>query len=118
MGTFGGRAVAPSTAPKSFARTETRPRAWTGTTCPSLLGVGLGAPYLHNGAAVTLEELFDPEGEFTAHLRAGNQVFAPTPDQVRDLIAFLRTIDDDTETFDLPAGFQLCPQNVIPLRPR
>ncbi len=85
-----------------------------GFNVPSLLGIGLGAPYLHNGAAVTLEELFDPSGDFTDHLRAGNQVFVPTATQVADLIAVLRTIDDSTPTFPIPAGQRLCPTGVTP----
>lgn len=85
-----------------------------GFNVPSLLGIGLGAPYLHNGAAATLEELFDPSGDFTNHLRAGNQVFVPTATDVRDLIAFLRTIDDTTPTFALDSQFQICPEGVRP----
>jgi len=85
-----------------------------GFNVPSLLGIGLGAPYLHNGAAASLEELLDPSGDFVAHLQAGNQVFAPTDTQIRDLVAFLRTIDDDTPTFTLPADQQLCPTGVTP----
>ena len=40
---------------------------------PSLLSVGAGAPYFHQGAAATLEELFDPR--FAAHHQAGNVNF-------------------------------------------
>ncbi|MBC8073678.1 MAG: hypothetical protein IAG13_35475, partial [Deltaproteobacteria bacterium] len=79
---------------------------------PSLLGVGRGAPFLHNGAAETLEELLDPNGEFTAHLRAGNQVFAPSEQELTDLIAFVQTIDDDTETFAIDPDQDFCPSNV------
>jgi YVTN family beta-propeller protein len=85
-----------------------------GFNVPSLLGIGLGSPYLHNGAALTLEELFDPNGAFKDHLRAGSQVFVPTATQVRDLIAFLKTIDDSTPTFSVPAGQQICPKGVVP----
>ncbi|MCB9598382.1 MAG: beta-propeller fold lactonase family protein [Sandaracinaceae bacterium] len=85
-----------------------------GFNVPSLLGIGLGAPYLHNGAATTLEELFDPSGDFGDHLRAGNQVFVPTATQVTDLIAFLRTIDDSTPTIPVPAGQRICPTGVVP----
>ncbi|NVB43813.1 hypothetical protein G6O69_38820 [Pseudenhygromyxa sp. WMMC2535] len=35
-----------------------------GYNVPSLLGVGQGAPYLHNGSAESLEELLDPSGDF------------------------------------------------------
>lgn len=83
-----------------------------GFNVPSLLGVSMGGPYLHNGAAETLEELLDPAGDFGDHLRAGNQIFSPTDDELRDLIAFLRTIDDDTETIAVPDDMEFCPNNV------
>jgi len=85
-----------------------------GFNVPSLLNAGLGAPYLHHGAAETLEDLLDPEGEFLEHLRAGNQVLALSETQLRDLIAFVRSIDDDTPTFDIPAGQTFCPEGVVP----
>lgn len=83
-----------------------------GFNVPSLLGMAVGAPYLHNGAAETLEELLDPAGDFTTHLRAGNQVFSLSDDELADLIAFLRSIDDDTETFAIDPEFEFCPDNV------
>ena len=58
--------------------------------------------------------LLDPNGQFVTHLRAGNQVFSPSPEQLADLIAFVRSIDDTTEPFAIPAGYQLCPTNVSP----
>lgn len=61
---------------------------------PSLLGVGFTAPYLHNGAAQTLEEVFPlhalPGGTIQSVLNAA---------QRSDLLVFLRTIDGRTETF-------------------
>lgn len=84
-----------------------------GFNVPSLLGTNLGAPYLHNGAAETLEELLDPNGSFRDHLIAGNAVFSPSDDDVRDLIAFLRTIDDDTPIIDVPADQDICPPNLV-----
>ena len=83
-----------------------------GFNIPSLLGMSLGAPYLHNGAAETLEDLLDPSGDFGAHLRAGNQVFSPTDTELADLIAFLRSIDDSTETFPIPSDQQFCPNGL------
>ena len=85
-----------------------------GFNVPSLLNVNTGAPFLHNGAAESLEVLLDPNGQFTDHLIAGNQVFSPTADQISDLIAFVRSIDDTTEIFPTPAGQQLCPTGVVP----
>ncbi len=83
-----------------------------GFNVPSLLGVSLGAPYLHNGAAESLEQLLDPAGEFVTHLRAGNQVFSPSDDELADLVAFLRAIDDDTATFEIDPEFVFCPDGV------
>lgn len=83
-----------------------------GFNIPSLLGVSQGAPYLHNGAAETLEQLFDPSGDFTNHLRAGNQVFSPTEQQLADLIAFVKTIDDETDSFAIDPEQDFCPANV------
>ncbi|MCX4242751.1 hypothetical protein [Paraliomyxa miuraensis] len=83
-----------------------------GFNVPSLLGVSRGAPFLHNGAAETLEELLDPSGDFTNHLRSGNQVFSPTPQELADLVAFVKSIDDDTPTFPIDPQQDFCPSNV------
>ena len=83
-----------------------------GFNVPSLLCIGMGAPYLHHGAAETLEDLLDPSGAFVDHLRAGNQVFSPSATQVANLIAFLRSIDDDTPTIATPVGQNFCPTDV------
>ncbi len=85
-----------------------------GFNVPSLLGVGRTAPYLHNGAAESLEQLLDPNGAFQAHLRAGNLVFVPSAGDVADLIAFLNAIDDDTAPFAVPAGQRFCPTGITP----
>lgn len=74
---------------------------------PSLLNVVLGAPYLHNGAAQDLADLFD--ARFEAHTRAGNPNFRPTAQQVEALSAFLRSIDETTEPFAIREGTLLCP---------
>ncbi|MCA9707046.1 MAG: hypothetical protein KDK70_14425 [Myxococcales bacterium] len=83
-----------------------------GFNVPSLLGVAMGGPYLHNGSAETLEDLLDPGGEFSNHLRAGNQVFSPTDEELADLIAFLRSIDDETEAFAIPSDQDFCPDGL------
>lgn len=85
-----------------------------GFNVPSLLGIGSGAPYLHNGAAETLEDLLDPTGDFVDHLQAGNQVFVPTDQELADLIAFLRTIDDTTPIIDIPETQRFCPEGIVP----
>ncbi len=83
-----------------------------GFNVPSLLGMATGAPYLHNGAAQSLEELLDPSGDFTTHLRAGNQVFAPSDEELADLIAFVKTIDEDTTVFPIDPEQSFCPTDV------
>ena len=85
-----------------------------GFNVPSLLNVNTGAPYLHNGAAETLEKLLDPNGPFETHLRAGNVVFTPTTEDIANLIAFIRSIDDTTPIFQILDDHQLCPQGVEP----
>ncbi|HEY8430572.1 MAG TPA: beta-propeller fold lactonase family protein [Sandaracinaceae bacterium] len=89
----------------------TRAQGAGGYNVPSLYGLNVGAPYLHHGAARTLEELFtDPR--FNEHTRAGNPVFLTTGDVERqraDLIAFLRSIDATTPEQPLPPGFDGCP---------
>jgi YVTN family beta-propeller protein len=86
-----------------------------GYNVPSLLGMATGAPYLHHGAAATLEELLSPA--FQAHFTAGNQVFAPTEQEKRDLIAFILAIDDDTEVIPVPEGQRICPVGFAPPKP-
>jgi hypothetical protein len=83
-----------------------------GFNVPSLLGVGRGAPFLHNGAAETLEDLLDPGGDFVTHLQAGNLVFSPTAQELADLIAFVNTIDDTTATFPIDPLQDFCPTDV------
>jgi mono/diheme cytochrome c family protein len=66
-------------------------RGATGFDGPSLLDVGLTAPYLHNGSMPTLEALLalghpDPQGR-------GNRLSA---DEIAALVAFLRSIGTDT----------------------
>ena len=103
--------------PEGFGAAEIRQNGGNaqgvdGFNVPSLLGIGLGAPFFHNGAAASLEELLSDD--FGSHLRSGNQVFSPTDQQRADLIAFLQTIDDDTETIPVPQGQQFCPTGFSP----
>ncbi len=82
-----------------------------GFNVPSLLNMTTAAPYFHNGAAETLEELIETP-EFLTHLRAGNQVFTPSATDIANLVAFLQTIDDDTTTFPIQANQTFCPSSV------
>ncbi len=83
-----------------------------GYNVPSLYGVALGAPYLHNGSARTLDDVLT-----TAHMKLGNDNFSATPDQRAALEAFILSIDENTveipEAADpptpIPGGFDKCP---------
>jgi hypothetical protein len=84
---------------------------------PSLLGMASGAPYLHGGQARTLEGLFGPA--FQEHARALAPNFLRENDphevdqQIADLVQYLLSIDEDTETVAVPqagaSGGLLCP---------
>ena len=74
---------------------------------PALLSIATGAPYFHNGAAASLDDLY--AAPFAAHLTSGNPNFLPTADQRAALSAFLLSIDESTPTFDVLAGSLLCP---------
>ena len=80
-----------------------------GFSAPSLLGVFDTAPYLHNGAIPTLEALFGIGTDAAllpvarAHWRAGtagnSNVIDADQTAARDLVAFLKTIDERTQAF-------------------
>jgi DNA-binding beta-propeller fold protein YncE len=74
----------------------------TGFNPPSLLGTSAGAPFLHAGNARSLEELF--ETTFRSHYRALNVNFTPTPTEVRQLTAYLQSIDDTALTVTSSVG--------------
>jgi hypothetical protein len=60
---------------------------------PSLLGAGYHLPYLHNGAAQTLDELFNLHG-----LGGGTIASELNAAERADLKLFLNSIDEDTPT--------------------
>jgi hypothetical protein len=85
----------------------------TGFNIPSLLGMVTGAPYFHAGAARTLEEAFGDT--FDRHRRALAENFRPDATQVRQLVAYLLSIDEDAPAPPAPVlGFavDLCAQQV------
>ena len=90
------------------ASTTVRAQGRGGYNVPALYGLSLGAPYLHHGQATSLEALFsDPR--FESHRGAAAANFAPAGQDLADLVNFLRSIDKDTEEFDVPAGYDWCP---------
>lgn len=78
---------------------------------PSLLGMAVGAPYFHAGNARTLEELFS--ALFVKHYQSPvASVFTPSETQVKQLVAYILSIDEDEPTVGIPnkgnTGGQLC----------
>lgn len=82
---------------------------------PSLLGLAVGAPYLHAGNARTLEALLSPT--FAPHHQALSAGFlaanaADTATDMGDLVQFLLSIDADQTPVAIPptgsAGGKLC----------
>lgn len=77
----------------------------TGYNPPALVGLAAGAPYFHAGNARTLEEALGPR--FATH----RDVFAPTGMfegaggvvRLRQLLAFVTSIDERTEAIATPA---------------
>lgn len=116
IGTFGPEALE-----KRIVATPTGPSAVVaqgakGYNVPSLYGMSLGAPYLHHGAAATLEDLFDESNPaFASHITAGNPnwILGRSAEEVAeaktDLINFLLSIDATTVEQAIPAGFDGCP---------
>ncbi len=78
---------------------------FAGYNVPSLFGLQASAPYLHHGQADTLEALFSSPA-YREHLIKGNAVFNNSQPlsqgDAEDLANFLRSIDETTETFDIP----------------
>jgi hypothetical protein len=115
VGTFPGAAGAALTAEaaRAFAAFEVKQDMKTpafgarGFNIPSLFGLAVGAPYFHAGNARTLEEAFDEVFE-NHHGALGGPLSA---DQVRQLVAFLLSIDEATEPEALPddgIDYDLC----------
>jgi DNA-binding beta-propeller fold protein YncE len=71
-----------------------------GFNTPSLLGVAYSAPYLHDGSALTLEDVA------AKHLLpAGGKSIAATlsAQELADVLAFVRAIDDQTQKLESDA---------------
>jgi hypothetical protein len=67
-----------------------------GFNSPSLLGLSLSAPYLHDGSAQTLEDVMK------RHLLGNGQSIEATlsGQELADVLSFMRGIDEQTETVD------------------
>ena len=117
VGTFpamgGGAGVAPAGVfiKETRADMTTASQGLTGFNIPSLLGMVTGAPYFHAGAARTLEEALGDT--FDRHRRAFGENFRPDATQLRQLAAFVLSIDETTAPPAAPnLGFpvDLCAQ--------
>jgi signal transduction histidine kinase len=83
-----------------------------GYNIPSLLGMATGAPYLHNGAAGTLEELLSDTFKSTS--RPATRCSRRPPQELADLIAFVQSIDEDTMPIPVPDNQRFCPGHLTP----
>jgi YVTN family beta-propeller protein len=67
-----------------------------GFNSPSLLGLAISAPYFHDGSAQTLEDV-----ALKHQLPSGKTISQQlTPQELTDLLDFVRSIDEQTETFE------------------
>jgi YVTN family beta-propeller protein len=107
VGTFGATGGATETRDNG-----TPAQGQKGFNPPSLLNIAAGAPYLHNGAAETVDALF--EGRFDRHTQSGNPNFVPTAQERAALKAFLLSIDESTAPFAILADTVLCPNDFTP----
>jgi cytochrome c peroxidase len=70
-----------------------------GFNSPSLLGLSLSAPYLHDGSAQTLEQVAARHKITTGGNTATIQQTL-SAQELTDLLNFVRSIDDETQKFD------------------
>lgn len=98
------------------ANMTTGSQGLTGFSPAGVIGMGMGAPYFHAGNARTLEELFD--SLFQSHYQAFSANFltnagADRERDVRNIVAFVLSIDDDTMQVPVRGSLsfdpQLCP---------
>ncbi|MFT3711031.1 MAG: hypothetical protein QM817_25675 [Archangium sp.] len=80
---------------------------------PSLLSMNAGAPFFHHGAARRLEDVFT--STWSAHYQAASANFlvnggttVPEQTEIRQLVAFLRSIDESTTPVAIPAAQDIC----------
>jgi hypothetical protein len=87
----------------------TQAQGLMGYNPPSLFSLAATAPYFHHGQAETLEEVFDEA--FADHFRANSVNFltgANAEQQKADLIAFLLSIDENTDLVDPDNAQDIC----------
>lgn len=72
-----------------------------GYNVPSLLGMQVGAPFFHAGNARTLEELLSKTFE-GHHKSALASVFTINETQLKQLVSFVLSLDEDVKDADIP----------------
>ena len=85
----------------------TQAQGLKGFNPPSLLGLATSAPYFHHGASATLDAVFT-DATAATHLASGNANFTVDATQRRQLVAFLRSIDESTATIAPEVGADIC----------
>lgn len=110
VGTFGAGAQGTDFEVRSDTNAKGKPlraEGESGFNPPSLLSLAATAPYLHNGAAQELADLFT-QAAFQQHRHAGDANFDPNDTEVKDLVNFLLSIDPKTSSFPIDGNFDLC----------
>jgi cytochrome c peroxidase len=97
VGTFNAASVIEIRGAGAVAGQSTQgfaPFGAAGFNTPSLLGVAYSAPYFHDGSARTLEEVA------ARHSLLVSGTFTETfsPQELDELLSFVRSIDDETPT--------------------
>ena len=67
-----------------------------GFDTPSLVGVSQTSPYLHNGSALTLMDVFREKKHLNAGIKAGPERELSSK-ELDDLVAFVNSITEGTE---------------------
>jgi hypothetical protein len=106
-----GLAPTGGTAPFEVRQDMTTPaQGKDGFNIPSLFGLAVGGPYFHAGNARTLEESLDDA--FKGHHQSVAGTFladgAQRNEDVQNLVEFLLSIDETTETEPVPAEYDFC----------
>ncbi|GLS24985.1 beta-propeller fold lactonase family protein [Marinibactrum halimedae] len=79
-----------------------------GFNTPSLLGAGLNSPYLHDGSAVTLADVFAVH-TLPAQEGATIETALNDAEMLNNLAEFVFSIDEQTPVIDIPASTQSVP---------
>jgi DNA-binding beta-propeller fold protein YncE len=113
VGTFGIPNDVSATAAVELKQDNTIAEGRGGFNPPALYGLALGAPYLHHGQARSLEDLLT-DARWQNHTGAGFPNFQPTGNDLKDIVAFLLSIDATTQEIDIAndssgASYDACP---------